>query len=173
MNLQRMSLNIFAAVFSTACAHSFTTTVPNVDRDRFMGAWYVQAGRFTALEKDVFNSVERYSWNEKEQQIDIDFSYNKGSFDGPLKKIPQTATIENKSTNATWKVSPMWPLKFTYLIIGLDNNYEWTAIGVPSQKYLWIMTRDPHFNKERIKTILDQLASKGYDTKEIEYVPHK
>jgi apolipoprotein D and lipocalin family protein len=124
------------------------------------------------LEKDVFNSVEKYKWNEKNQEIDIDFSYNQGSLTGALKKIPQTAWITNTTTNATWKVSPFWPLRFTYLVVGLDPDYQWTAIGVPDQGYLWIMARSPKFSKQEIQKVLDQLAAGGYSVKDIVYVQH-
>lgn len=150
----------------------YDKTVSYVDRDRFMGNWYVQAGRFTALEKNVFNSVERYSWNSKNNRIDIDFSYNKGSLDGPKKSIPQKAWIVDTNTNATWKVSPFWPIKFDYLVIALDENYEWTAIGVPSEAYLWIMSRSPKFSKAKVDEILKSLASEGYDTEKIVFVEH-
>ena len=157
----------------TGCAHSYNQTVNYVDRDRFMGAWYVMAGRFTFLEKDVYNSVEKYIWNEAKQQIDIDFSYNKGSFRGELKKYPQTGWIENHETNATWKVSPFWPLKFTYLIIALDPNYEWTAIGVPNQNYLWIMAKNPKITKAKIQEAIEYIRSLGYSVKNIVYVEHE
>lgn len=153
---------------------TYNKTVDYVDRDRFMQDWHVIAGRFTMFEKDVYNSIEGYTWNEKEQRIDINFRYNKGALDGPLKKIPQTAWIENKKTNAHWKVKPGWwfPIKLDYLVIGLDSNYEWTAIGVPSEKYLWIMSPNPQFPKDRIPAILEQLAQSGYDVKDIVYVEH-
>ncbi|MFN7263067.1 MAG: lipocalin family protein, partial [Pseudobdellovibrionaceae bacterium] len=53
-------------------------TVAQVDIQKFMGDWYVLAGRFTPFEKEVHNAVEVYTWNEKEQRIDIGFTYNKG-----------------------------------------------------------------------------------------------
>jgi len=155
------------------CSQKYMKTVNHIDRDRFMGKWYVQAGRFSFLEKDVYNSIEIYTWNEANNRIDIDFSFNQGSLTGPLKKIPQKAWIENKKTNATWSVSPFWPLKFSYLVIALDPEYRWTAIGVPNQKYLWIMTRDPHFPKVQIEKILSELSLSGYPVKDIVYVPHR
>ncbi|MFZ4715484.1 MAG: lipocalin family protein [Bacteriovoracaceae bacterium] len=157
------------------CSHSFERTVAHVDRDRFMGPWHVIAGRFTFLEVDPYNSVESYQWDEKEQKIVVDFHYNKGAFDGPIKKVPQTAWITNTETNSTWTVSPFWPLRFTYLIIGLGEEgekYEWTAIGVPSQNYLWIMARDPQFSKEKTQKVIQYLDSIGYSTKDLVYVKH-
>lgn len=155
-----------------SCSHkSFDKTVGQVDRDRFMGNWYVQAGRFTMVEKDPYNSVEAYTWNEKENRIDIDFHYNQGGFDGPLKKYPQKAWIDSP-TNDRWKVQPFWPLKFDYLIIGLGENYEWTAIGVPNEKYLWIMTKDPQFPKAKVEEILKDIKAKGYSIEDVKFVQH-
>lgn len=156
----------------SGCAHSYTRTVDQVDRDRFMGVWYVMAGRFTFIEKDVYNSVEKYTWNEPKQRIDIDFSFNEGSLTGELKKYPQKGWIYNQKTNATWKISPFWPLRFTYLVLALDPNYEWTAIGVPNQKYLWIMARRPTLPSAKIQEIIEKVQSLGYLVKDIVYVKH-
>ncbi len=169
---QRLLSLVSISTALAGCAHSYDRTVPHVDRNRFMGPWYVMAGRFTFLEKDVYNSVEAYTWNETKQQIDIDFSYNQGSFKGELKKYPQTGWIDNKETNARWTISPFWPLKFTYLIIALDPNYEWTAIGVPSQNYLWIMAKDPGISKAKIQEAIEYVRSINYSVKDIIYVEH-
>jgi apolipoprotein D and lipocalin family protein len=168
--MKKLSLFAFPLLF--ACSHTnYNKTVAQVDRDRFMRPWYVQAGRFTIVEKDPYNSVESYTWNEKEKRIDIDFHYNQGSLTGERKSYPQKGWIAD-STNARWKVQPFWPLKFDYLVIGLDPNYEWTAIGVPNQKYLWIMTSTPQFPKARVQQILNDLKQQGYSTEDIQYVEH-
>jgi apolipoprotein D and lipocalin family protein len=149
---------------------SYKNTVDKVEIEKFMGDWFVIAGRVTFLEKGGFNPLEQYKYvNGK---IEIKFSFNKDSLTGPIKKIPQTATIIDTETNAYWKVSPFWPLKFDYLVIGLADNYEWTAIGVPSQKYLWIMFRTPHPSQEQVSEVINSIDLKGYDTKNLEYFKH-
>ena len=137
-----------------------------------MGDWYVMAGRFTFLEKGAYNAVESYKWNQKKQRIDIKFRMNQGSPTGPVKKIPQKAWITNEQTNATWKVQPWWPLKFSYLVIALDPDYQWTAIGVPDEDYLWIMSRSPDMKREEVDRILDKIRREGYNTADITYVEH-
>jgi apolipoprotein D and lipocalin family protein len=153
-------------------AYSFDKTVDFVDIDRFMGKWHVVAGRFTALEKNMYNAVETYNWNPVKNRIEIDFKYNKGSFNGPVKKIPQKGWIQNTTTNAHWIVSPLWPLKFDYLVIGLGEDYEWTAIGVPSEAYLWIMSRDPHMTKDKVDEILRTLENNKYNIENLVFVEH-
>lgn len=148
-------------------------TVAKVDLPRFMGPWYVAAGRFTAFETDVHNAVEIYSYDEKSKKINIDFSYRKGSPTGKEKKIPQTATVVEGSENAHWLVSPFWPLKFDYLIVALDPEYAWVAVGVPSQKYLWIMFRKKSPSKDEIQVAVKELERIHYNTADLVYVPQQ
>ncbi len=151
---------------------NYQKTVENVDIQRYMGKWYVIAGRFTMFEKGVHNGVELYTWNEEKKRIDIQFTYNKDSLDGKVKSIPQKGWVMNNQTGAHWEISPMWPFRFTYLIIDLADDYSWTVIGVPSGNYLWIMARDKSLSKSKIQTILDRLKGNGYPIKNITYVPH-
>ena len=163
---------IYAATGCTSTG-KIMNTVKKVEIEKFMGDWYVLAGRFTFLEVDVHNGLEKYTWNQDQERIDVAFTYNKGSFTGPQKSIPQKAWVINQETKAHWKVSPMWPLKFDYLIVELDDNYQWTAIGVPDQKYLWIMARDWKNPESTIQKAIKSLEAKGYDTKNIVRVPQQ
>lgn len=165
-------LYFFSLLISSCSTTKFMDTATDVKINKFMGPWYVLAGRFTFLEKDVYNAVESYTWNKEEERIDVSFTYNKGSFDGDVKSVPQTAWVENHTTNAHWKVSPFWPLKFDYLILDVAEDYSWTAVGTPNQKYLWIMARDPKNAKEIIKEVVKRLNKKGYDTAIETTVPH-
>lgn len=151
----------------------FNTTVPLVDLKKFMAKWYVIAGRTTFLERNAFNSIERYVWNEKENKIEIEFCCRKGAFDGKVKRIPQTGWVANTKTNAHWKVQPFWPLKLDYLIIGLGEDYSWTAIGVPNQKYLWIMAKEPELPAIKLTEIIAGLDKIGYSTHDIKSVPQQ
>ncbi len=151
---------------------NYTKTAKNVDLHRFMGKWYVLAGRFTFLEAGVHNGVETYTWNSKHERVDISFTFNKNSLTGPLKSIPQKGWIKNKTTNAHWLVSPFWPIKLDYLIIDLADDYSWTAIGVPNGKYLWIMARKQNISEVNIEQILEQLKQKGYPVDNVIFVPH-
>jgi apolipoprotein D and lipocalin family protein len=151
----------------------YKKTVSKVDLERFMKKWYVIAGRVTFMEKGAHNAVEEYRWNPKENRIDISFYFNKDSFEGPLKKIPQKAWLENKSTNAHWKVSPFWPLKFDYYVIALAEDYSWTAIGVPNQKYLWIMADKWDVSDTQLAEIIAKIKDIGYDVQDVVRIPQK
>lgn len=174
MQTLRFTLFAFLAFTLTSCSiATYKKTVDHVDLDKFMGTWYVLAGRFTFFEDGAHNSIEKYTWNAEKQRIDIDFTFNKDSVAGELKSIPQKAWIENKNTNAHWKVSPFWPLKFDYLVVELSADYSWTAIGVPDQKYLWIMARTWKNADAIINSATQSLKLKGYNTDNLTVIKHQ
>lgn len=169
-----LRMRILSAFLVSGCSTgSYMNTVEKVEISKFMGSWYVLAGRFTFLETEVHNGLEIYTWNESKERIDVEFTYYKGGFEGDKKSIPQKAWIFNRETNAHWKVSPLWPLKLDYLIVELDENYQWTAVGVPNQKFLWIMARDWKNAELIIAEAVRRLEAKGYNAKDIVRVPHR
>ena len=170
----KVILIILAGVMSTSCATTeFSKTVDYVDINRFMKKWYVIAGRLTFMESGAYNAVEVYTWNIQEDRIDIDFTLIKDSFEGKKKSIPQKGWIENTQTNAHWKVSPFWPLKFNYLVIDLADDYSWTAIGVPGQEWIRIMSADWKMNDEKLNMIIKRVSEMGYSVENIKRVPQQ
>lgn len=165
---------IITALWITGCSSmNYSKTVKYVDIPRFMGPWHVWAGRTTFLENGAHNAVEKYTWNDEEKRIDVDFTFNKDSFDGKLKSLPQKAWIYDSETNAHWKVQPFWPFKLDYLVIALDKDYHWTAIGVPSGSYLWIMGREPMVSEEKLAKIIGELDAIGYPINDIVRIPQQ
>lgn len=170
-----LTLACLLTLFSCQLSPKYKKTVDYIDLPNFMGTWYVQAGRFTPFETDVHNSIERYSWNDEEEIIEIDFTYRKGGPEGELIKMPQTGHIYNKETNAHWKVSPFWPLQFDFLVIAVGStsgDQQWTAIGVPNRNYLWIMTRSPQVSRRELDGIIEKISQTGYPTDSLTFVPH-
>jgi len=149
-------------------------TVDYVDIARFMGTWYVIASIPISFEKDGYNAIESYTWNAEKDRIDIDYRFNKGSFDGKLKKLPQKAWIHDERTNAEWRIQLLWPLKFAHLVIDLGEEYEFTVIGVPNRKNIWIMAREPWMDEDLYASILEKARTRwGYDLEDLRKVPHR
>lgn len=151
----------------------YRKTIPSVNLEKFMGKWYVISSRATSFEENAYQAVEIYTYNREKDRIDIDFTFRKGSLDGEKKSLPQTGYVQDRVNNSYWKVSPLWPLKFDYLIIGLEKDYKWTAIGVPDKKYLWIMARTPSLPEEEYRGILKLLEDSGYPTSGLKSIQNR
>jgi apolipoprotein D and lipocalin family protein len=144
--------------------------VDYVDIEKFMGKWYVVGVIPTFAEKDVVNAIETYELNEN-GNVDITFTHYKKTPDGKFKEYHPKGFIYNKETNSEWRVQFFWPFRYKYLVIDLADDYRYTVIGVPSKKYLWIMSRDIKLSEKDNKIIRENLVKQGYDITNIIDVP--
>jgi apolipoprotein D and lipocalin family protein len=145
-------------------------TVKAVDLPRFMGDWRVIANIPTVIERGAHDAVESYELRPN-GTIATTFTFRKGSFDGPVKVYRPTGYIHNHQTNAEWRMQFIWPLKAAYLILYLDDEYQTTIVGVPSRRYVWIMSRSSSIAEERYRELVAMLDEMGFDTSKLERVP--
>lgn len=179
MNKKNQFAAYFLLVASSLLLCSCTTSRPHlpivdrkVDLERFMGDWYVIAGKFTFLEKNAFNGIESYEL-KPDGKIATTYTFRKGGFDGPLKRYNPTGFIHNPENNAEWRMQFLWPFKTPYLILYLDEEYRYTAIGEPDRKYLWIMAREPDVPDSVMNAITSRLTEVGYDTSSLQTMPQQ
>ncbi len=162
---------LFGALAGCAAAPPLPT-VERVDLPRFMGDWYVIANIPTAIEKGAYNAVETYRLDD-DGTIATTFTFRKGGFDGPQKTYNPRGFVRDTTTNATWGMQFVWPIKAEYLIIQLDEDYTRTVIGRSKRDYVWIMAREPTIPEADYQSILARLDDQGYDTSRIEKVPQR
>ena len=147
-------------------------TVDSVDIEQFMGDWYVIASIPTSIEKQAYNALESYRLAE-DGTIETTFSFNKGSFEGPLKVYRPRGFIQDTQSNAVWGMQFFWPFKAEYRIIYLTEDYSQTVIGRTKRDYVWIMARKPTMPDKDYNRILDFLKDQGYDLSQLRKVPHQ
>jgi apolipoprotein D and lipocalin family protein len=153
--------------------HEPLQTVPHVEIPRYMGDWYVIANIPYFAEKDCVDSIESYALRA-DGKIDNWFTCRKKTFDAPMKrKANAVATIEDTATNATWSVRFFKVISVKYLILDLDPDYQWVAVGHPSRRYGWVMSRSKQMTEQTYQAILEKLRTEGYDTSKFQKVPQK
>ena len=143
-----------------------------VDLERFMGDWYVVASIPIFLEEGAHDAVESYRLSP-EGVIETTYTFRKGSFDAPLKTFTPKGFVENTQTNAEWGMQFVWPFRATYLVIYLDEAYQRTIIGVPSRRWVWLMSRTPDVPAEEYAAMLEAVAAAGYDPALLQKIPHR
>lgn len=151
------------------CSRNYST-VDKVDLQRFMGDWHVNAILPNPIEKNSVNGIESYALNP-DGTIAITYTFRKGGKDGKQKVMRPKGRVFNKTTNAEWRVQLFKPFWSKYLIIYLDKDYLYTAIGVPNRKFLWIMSRFPEIPEPEYARILANLKQQGYKTEKIMKIP--
>jgi apolipoprotein D and lipocalin family protein len=127
-------------------------TVEKVDLERFMGDWYVIASIPNFIEKDAFNAIESYRLDD-DGTVATTFTFNKGSYDGPVKEYNPRGFIRDQQSNAVWGMQFVWPFKAEYRIV-------------------WIMARESNIPKDDYDKILNFLRDQDYDITNLRLVPH-
>jgi apolipoprotein D and lipocalin family protein len=145
--------------------------VAHIDLPRYMGGWFVIANIPYFAEKDCFDSVEGYALRS-DGRIDNKFACREKAFDAPMKpKLKTIATVYDRTSNAEWRVPFFKVLRVKYVVIDLDPDYRWAAIGHPSRRYGWIISRTRSLPDDTYLGILQRLRGQGYDTTKFVKVP--
>jgi apolipoprotein D and lipocalin family protein len=55
---------------------------------------------------------------------------------------------------------PVWG---DYWIIGLDDDYQWAAVGTPDRGYGWILARAPELPDDTLDRIFAVFERNGYE----------
>jgi lipocalin len=147
-------------------------TVDHVDVHRYMGTWYEIARFPQRFEEGLVGISATYTLlpNGKVEVV------NKGherSLDGEERSIRGKAWVVDTSTNAKIKVRFFWPFSADYWIVELGENYEYAAVGGPSLKYLWILSRTPQMSETAYEDLAKRLLDKGFDVTRLEKVPQR
>ncbi|EOD23008.1 hypothetical protein EMIHUDRAFT_95606 [Emiliania huxleyi CCMP1516] len=141
-----------------------------IDPLRLMVQWYVHAVIPTYPEVGAYNETERYDWDAARRRFTVTFEFNSGSFDGPLRAVPQVGWFDaDDSFGTLWRVSPTLcgcalPVKFPYYILDVPDDYSHMIVGsnVGSSSYLWIMTRAPRVEPARLEAMIDTACTFGF-----------
>ena len=55
----------------------------------------------------------------------------------------------------------------------LDKDYQWAVIGSSSDKYLWILNREPQMEEKLYNELLNKIQKRGYDVSKLIKVEQK
>lgn len=166
------TLCLTALSCSTTMKHPPLQTVPHVDLPRYMGDWYVIAHLPYSLEKGKVGTIDRYELLP-DGKIANTFLFRRENLDAPLEQWKARAWVHNQKTNAEWRVQFIWPLRTPYLVLDLDEDYQWSAVGHPKRKLGWVLSKSPTLDEATYQGILKRLGKQGYDTSKFEKVPQR
>jgi apolipoprotein D and lipocalin family protein len=147
-------------------------TVEHVDVKRYMGTWFEIAKFPQRFEKGLVGITADYSLLPNGKVRVLNSGY-KEDFNGKLKTVKGKAWVVDTTTNAKLKVSFFWPFAANYWILDLGKDYEYAAVGDPSRKYLWILSRTPRMDELVYNGLLKRMQDKGFDISKLERNPQK
>ena len=147
-----------------------TSTVKELDLQRYLGTWYEIARFDHRFERGLAGVTATYSMRDDGKIRVLNQGY-KNTLDGELSVAEGKAKLTGEPGRL--KVSFFWIFYADYFVMELDENYKWALIGSKSDKYLWILSRTPKLEESVKKLILEKAQNRGYDTSKLIWVEQK
>ena len=145
-------------------------TVDNVNLERYMGTWYEIARFPHSFEKGLVGVSATYSL-KKNGKVEVLNQGYKDSLSGKLKRAKGFAKIPDQSIPGRLMVYFFWPFGGEYLILDLDENYQYVLVGSSSKNYLWILCRTKTMDETVYSNLLKKAESLGFETSKLKKVP--
>ena len=145
--------------------------VPAVDLNRYVGQWYEIARLPFRFEKSCASDVTARYTLRPDRKIDVLNACKQA--DGKVKESKGTAKLaDNKGPNSKLKVTFFWPFAGDYWILDLDPQYQWSLVGTPDRKYLWILSRSANLEAGIYDQLREKAKSLGFNTAQLIRTKH-
>ena len=147
------------------------TAVPDpakpVELSAYLGKWY-EYGRYEAPFQTGCEGVTADYSLPDDGKIQVVNACFKGALDGEYSEAKGRAKVVEGSEGAKLKVSFFGPFYGDYWVLDrsepdADGLYEWSIVGEPSGRYLWMLTRDAKPNAELRSMLEARVRELGYD----------
>lgn len=175
MNLLRILTLAPALLLAAACVGTpgpvGNTAVPQpakpVEIDAYLGKWY-EYGRYEApFQKGCEGVTADYSLKD-DGTIKVVNSCYRGGLDGKFDQSTGKAKIVEGAAGAKLKVSFFGPFYGNYWVLdhgaaGADGLYDWSIVGEPSGRYLWMLTRQVRPDAPLRARLEARVKELGYD----------
>ena len=152
-------------------------TVSHVNLDRYLGTWY-EVARFEnsfqdkSTEEHCVETSAEYSLSSKKDEIRVVNRCRMNTPEGKKSVAEGNAKVLDKSTNAKLGVKFFFLApRGDYWILALGDDYEYSLVGEPEGRYLWLLSRDRILSDALIAEALEKARILGYNTKELRFDP--
>ena len=143
--------------------------VPHVDLEKYLGKWYEIAHLPAKFQEGCNETTATYTLS-KDGSISV---LNQSIKNGKMKQAKGKAKVVDMNSNAKLKVTFFWPFYGDYWIMKLGNDYDYSVVGTPNRKYLWILNRTPKMDDKLFSQLIDSLKSNGFDVFNLIITNHK
>ena len=162
-------------LLGTACSSSsdlVTTTVPELDLEKYLGKWYEVARFDHRFERDLVGCTANYSLNDDGTIKVVNAGY-KDKLDGDYKESEGKARRPDDKKPGKLEVSFFLWFYSDYNVMLLADDYRYALVGSKSEDYLWILSRTPELAPADKELILREAQDRGYNTDNLIWVKQK
>lgn len=171
-----LAVSLIAVLAGCATSHRDLPTQSGVDLNKYAGTWYEQARLPNRFQADCASDVRADYVLSQDATISVtnqcrtkDGSIKVAKGEGRLSR----ATDQQDPAKLEVRFAPKWtswlPLVWgDYWILKLYGDYEYSLVGTPNRKYLWVLSREQQADGGIVKSLLDYASTLGFPIDKIE-----
>jgi apolipoprotein D and lipocalin family protein len=149
-------------------ANNILEVAPKVELEKYLGKWYEIAHLPAKFQEGCNETTATYTLMDN----GVISVLNECKRNGEAKQARGKAKVVDKTSNAKLKVTFFWPFYGDYWIIKLGDDYDYSVVGTPNRKYLWILSRTPQMDDKLFSELVNFSELKGFNVKSLIKTSH-
>lgn len=138
---------------------------------RFLGRWYGIARIDYRHERGLTNTSADYRLQAGGKVQVINRGYDPA--EQRWREVRGTARPVAGSDSGHLQVSFMWPLRSSYIVFALDDDYQHALVCGHNHDYLWLLSRTPQIRPGVRAAMLEQARAAGFDIDRLLWVDQR
>jgi len=142
--------------------------VAYIDQARYLGLWHEQARLPNSFEEGCQRATAEYALRDDGLISVVNTCYEA---DGEQRVARGRARPAGEAGEGKLEVSFFGPFWADYWVLERGENYEWSIVGEPEGRYLWVLTRERELSPEMRAEFERRITELGYRPAELVWAP--
>lgn len=135
---------------------------PFLDLGSMNGNWHVVGRIPTIFDRDASEMGMSFRIRQ-DYSMEIDWQFKRNPNATEPTKFTLSGQAGRGRESTIWKVTPFWPLSFTYQVLEFSGDYSWIVVGSTDRRYLWILSRSEKIDPLLLDGLLRMLEKSEFD----------
>ncbi|MEZ5956560.1 MAG: lipocalin family protein [Hyphomonadaceae bacterium] len=144
--------------------------VADIDRDRYLGLWHEQARLPNRFEEGCQRATAEYAARDDGQISVVNTCFEA---DGRQRVARGRARPAGEAGEGRLEVSFFGPFWGDYWVLDRGENYEWSIVGEPGGRYLWVLTRMRELSPAQRTAFEARITELGYRPADLVWAPQE
>lgn len=175
MMKRMLILSLPALLVACASSQADLATQDNVDLNKYMGTWFEQARLPNSFQRECIGDVQANYVMAADKTITV--TNRCQAKDGEVKEAIGQGRLSRSVEPADPAIlevrfAPKWLSWFPmvwgdYWIMKLEGDYQYSLVGTPDRKYLWVLSREKQADPQVVNELLDYAAAQGFAVQKV------